>query len=94
MQRPIRCAPFNEGVGERSAVLLLFSSTEREMGLVIRELARLAGGQIGRAKRSSTLPHRTNLMHCHGAKHDYGSRWPWTVPGLRLRVSCRRQPSL
>ena len=94
MQRPIRCAPFNEGVGERSAVLLLFSSTEREMGLVIRELARLAGGQIGRAKRSSTLPHRTNLMHCHGAKHDYGSRWPWTVPGLRLRVSCRRPPSL
>jgi hypothetical protein len=38
VQRPIRSAPFNEGVGERSAVLVLFSSTEREMGLVIREL--------------------------------------------------------
>ena len=36
MQRPIRCAPFNEGVGERSAVLVLFSSTAREMGLVIK----------------------------------------------------------
>jgi hypothetical protein len=63
VQRPIRSAPFNEGAGERSAVLVLFSSTEREMGLVIRELLDwLWTDWTGQAIFDPSAPHQSYAL--------------------------------